>query len=218
MSPHHILSLQVIFFYIKTVCDQNLLAKLVSANADLVACDEHLLPCKEKLKEENRSFFFFASSSHPTILLMPTSLYVHMVWANIVVKHNKVWNKTLDDLVSKVQDSSQHCNQTEGHHVGPRWNTFSLDALECRNWSDAVWWKGKIEQAINDLKLACMQKSLGGYDLKIGYMPKLSSKTGHWKFEYTPKTKLQSLWLGNWVHTKKLGFKAYDGKLTICQN
>jgi hypothetical protein len=62
----------------------------VSANADLVACDEHLLPCKEKLKEKNRSFFSFASSSHPTILLMPTSLYVHMVWANFVVKHNKV--------------------------------------------------------------------------------------------------------------------------------
>lgn len=53
---------------------------------------------------------------------------------------------------------------------------------------------------------------------KIGYMPKLSSKTGHWKFEYMPKTKLPSLWLGNWVHTKKLGFKAYDGKLSICQN
>ncbi len=50
--------------------------------------------------------------------------------------------------------------------MGPRWNTFSLDALEYRNLSDAVLWKGKIEQAINDLKLGCMQKSLGAYDLK----------------------------------------------------
>ncbi len=178
----------MIFFYIKNVCDQNLVAKLVSANAELVSLWWAPPAMKRETWGKKQILFFLCFIITPNnFIRMPTSLYVHMMWANFVVKHNKVWNRTLDDLVSKVRDSSQHCHQTEGHHVGPRWNTFSLDALEYRNSSDAVWWKGRIEQAINDLKLGCMQKSLGTYDLK------------NWVYA---KIKLQNWSLEIWVHAK----------------
>jgi hypothetical protein len=193
--------------------------------------------CHEKRNLRKKTDPFFSLLHHHTqqFYCMPTSLlYVHMMWANFVVKHNKVWNKTLDDLVSKVRDSSQHCHQTEGHHVGPRWNTFSLDALEYRNSSDAgMMEKGRLNRLLMIWNWVACRKAWELMIWKIGYMPKLSSKTGHWKFEYMPKTKLQGLWLGNWVHTKKtrlqslwweiehmpkLSFKANDWKLIIFQN
>jgi hypothetical protein len=162
---------------------------LVSANAELVSLWWAPPAMKRETWGKKQILFFLCFIITPNnFIRMPTSLlYVHMMWANFVVKHNKVWNRTLDDLVSKVQDSSQHCHQTEGHHVGPRWNTFSLDALEYRNSCDAVWWKGKIEQAINDLKLGCMQKSVGAYDLKN---------------RVYAKTKLQNWSLEIWVHAE----------------
>ncbi len=102
-SPHHILSLCRWFS-----STSKLMRSESGSKVGVCKCRASKLvmstSCHENRNLRKKTDPFFSLLHHHTqqFYCMPTSLYVHMMWANFVVKHNKVWNKTLDDLVSKV--------------------------------------------------------------------------------------------------------------------